>query len=142
MRCGRDIAEVMMLLIPEAWQNDPLMAQVRSRGNSSSSHCMRCTHGGGVHMSFSPEPVRWMEGGREGGSWSNRVHAFVCSHVRQCVHAHMRRSTPPSTLLSNSLCLFNCRPSCLQEKKDFYRFHSAMMEPWDGPALVTFTDGR
>jgi glutamate synthase (NADH) len=29
-----------------------------------------------------------------------------------------------------------------QEKKDFYRFHSAMMEPWDGPALVSFTDGR
>jgi glutamate synthase (NADH) len=29
-----------------------------------------------------------------------------------------------------------------QQKKDFYRFHSAMMEPWDGPALVSFTDGR
>ncbi len=23
-----------------------------------------------------------------------------------------------------------------QSKKDFYRFHSALMEPWDGPALV------
>src|ERR1022692_730028 len=23
----------------------------------------------------------------------------------------------------------------------FYRFHSAIMEPWDGPALITFTDG-
>jgi glutamate synthase (NADPH/NADH) len=30
----------------------------------------------------------------------------------------------------------------LQEKKDFYKFHSAIMEPWDGPALVAFTDGR
>ena len=29
-----------------------------------------------------------------------------------------------------------------KEKKDFYRFHSAIMEPWDGPALVSFTDGR
>ncbi len=28
-----------------------------------------------------------------------------------------------------------------QELRDFYRFHSAMMEPWDGPASVTFTDG-
>jgi hypothetical protein len=27
-RCGRDIPEVMMMLIPEAWQNDPLMPQV------------------------------------------------------------------------------------------------------------------
>ncbi|WIA23003.1 hypothetical protein OEZ85_001356 [Tetradesmus obliquus] len=54
-RCGRDIPEVMMMLIPEAWQNDALMPQ---------------------------------------------------------------------------------------EKKDFYRYHSSLMEPWDGPALVTFTDGR
>ncbi|GAX86014.1 hypothetical protein CEUSTIGMA_g13429.t1, partial [Chlamydomonas eustigma] len=52
---GREIPEVMMMLIPEAWQNDSLMSQ---------------------------------------------------------------------------------------EKKDFYMFHSAIMEPWDGPALISFTDGR
>ncbi|KAL4421584.1 hypothetical protein ABPG75_010875, partial [Micractinium tetrahymenae] len=55
VRTGRDIAQAVMLMIPEAWQNDKLMAQ---------------------------------------------------------------------------------------EKKDFYKFHSAIMEPWDGPALVAFTDGR
>ena len=27
-------------------------------------------------------------------------------------------------------------------KKDFYRWASCTMEPWDGPALVTFSDGR
>ena len=27
-------------------------------------------------------------------------------------------------------------------RKDFYRFHASLMEPWDGPACVTFTDGR
>ncbi|SDJ51330.1 glutamate synthase (NADH) large subunit [Frankineae bacterium MT45] len=26
-------------------------------------------------------------------------------------------------------------------RRAFYRFHSAMMEPWDGPASVVFTDG-
>jgi glutamate synthase (NADPH/NADH) large chain len=26
-------------------------------------------------------------------------------------------------------------------RRDFYAFHSTMMEPWDGPACVTFTDG-
>ncbi|KRA37333.1 MULTISPECIES: glutamate synthase large subunit [unclassified Nocardioides] len=26
-------------------------------------------------------------------------------------------------------------------RRDFYRFHSTMMEPWDGPACVVFTDG-
>ncbi|KAK3285699.1 glutamate synthase [NADH] [Cymbomonas tetramitiformis] len=27
------------------------------------------------------------------------------------------------------------------ELRGFYEYHSALMEPWDGPALVTFTDG-
>lgn len=29
-----------------------------------------------------------------------------------------------------------------QSHRDFYAFHSSLMEPWDGPACVTFTDGR
>ncbi|MGX7680361.1 glutamate synthase large subunit [Jatrophihabitans sp. DSM 45814] len=28
-----------------------------------------------------------------------------------------------------------------QARRDFYAFHAALMEPWDGPACVTFTDG-
>jgi glutamate synthase (ferredoxin) len=28
------------------------------------------------------------------------------------------------------------------EKKAFYEYHSTVMEPWDGPASVAFTDGR
>jgi glutamate synthase (NADPH/NADH) len=28
------------------------------------------------------------------------------------------------------------------EKKALYEFFSALMEPWDGPALISFTDGR
>lgn len=28
-----------------------------------------------------------------------------------------------------------------EQRRDFYRFHSTMMEPWDGPACVVFTDG-
>ena len=31
--------------------------------------------------------------------------------------------------------------SMSQEKKDFYEFHSCIMEPWDGPASIAFTDG-
>jgi glutamate synthase (NADPH/NADH) large chain len=26
-------------------------------------------------------------------------------------------------------------------KRDFYRFHASVMEPWDGPASIAFTDG-
>jgi len=29
-----------------------------------------------------------------------------------------------------------------QEKRDFYEYHSCMMEPWDGPASIGFTDGK
>ena len=29
-----------------------------------------------------------------------------------------------------------------QVKKDFYQYHSCLMEPWDGPASVAFTDGK
>ena len=55
VRSGRDLPEAMMMMIPEAWQNDALMSR---------------------------------------------------------------------------------------EKKEFYRYNSCIMEPWDGPALVSFTDGR
>ena len=29
-----------------------------------------------------------------------------------------------------------------QQKKAFYQFSSSMIEPWDGPASIVFTDGR
>jgi len=29
-----------------------------------------------------------------------------------------------------------------QQKKDFYEYNSALMEPWDGPASIVFTDGH
>jgi glutamate synthase (NADPH/NADH) large chain len=29
-----------------------------------------------------------------------------------------------------------------REKKDFYEYHANLMEPWDGPASITFTDGK
>ncbi len=29
-----------------------------------------------------------------------------------------------------------------QERKDFYHYYATMMEPWDGPAAILFTDGE
>ena len=29
-----------------------------------------------------------------------------------------------------------------EQRRAFYEYHAAMMEPWDGPAAVAFTDGR
>ncbi len=28
-----------------------------------------------------------------------------------------------------------------QKKKDFYQYYATMMEPWDGPASIVFSDG-
>jgi glutamate synthase (ferredoxin) len=33
-------------------------------------------------------------------------------------------------------------PDMSQEKRAFYEFHASIMEPWDGPASIVFTDGR
>ena len=55
LRAGRSLPHVMMMLVPEAWQNDPLMPQ---------------------------------------------------------------------------------------HKREFYAYHACLVEPWDGPAALTFTDGR
>ena len=33
-------------------------------------------------------------------------------------------------------------PTIKKEKKDFYEYHSTLMEPWDGPAALVFTDGN
>jgi glutamate synthase (NADPH) large chain len=29
-----------------------------------------------------------------------------------------------------------------EQRRSFYEYHAAMMEPWDGPAAIAFTDGR
>ncbi|MFI3319192.1 MAG: glutamate synthase large subunit [Rikenellaceae bacterium] len=37
---------------------------------------------------------------------------------------------------------FNDKNPISQELKDFYEYHSILMEPWDGPAALLFSDGR
>ena len=37
---------------------------------------------------------------------------------------------------------WDAHPHMEDYKKAFYEFHATMMEPWDGPASVVFTDGR
>ena len=29
-----------------------------------------------------------------------------------------------------------------EDKRAFYEYHSCLMEPWDGPASIAFTDGK
>jgi len=49
--------------------------------------------------------------------------------------------------LPHSLCMmipesYNDKNPIPQSLKDFYEYHSTIMEPWDGPASMVFTDGR
>ena len=67
--------------------------------------------------------------------------------------------TPPaSTTRSNSWCTggyslahammmmipeaWAGNPLMDEERRAFYEYHAALMEPWDGPAAIAFTDGR
>jgi glutamate synthase domain-containing protein 2/glutamate synthase domain-containing protein 1/glutamate synthase domain-containing protein 3 len=33
-------------------------------------------------------------------------------------------------------------PTMPEDKRAFYEYHASLMEPWDGPAAIAFTDGR
>jgi glutamate synthase domain-containing protein 2/glutamate synthase domain-containing protein 1/glutamate synthase domain-containing protein 3 len=37
---------------------------------------------------------------------------------------------------------WSSNPNMSPEKRAFYEYHCSLMEPWDGPASVSFTDGR
>jgi glutamate synthase (NADPH/NADH) large chain len=37
---------------------------------------------------------------------------------------------------------WNGNPLMNEERRAFYEYHAALMEPWDGPAAIAFTDGR
>ena len=37
---------------------------------------------------------------------------------------------------------WNNNPFMSDERRAFYEYHAALMEPWDGPAAIAFTDGR
>ncbi|MDP6407724.1 MAG: glutamate synthase large subunit [Alphaproteobacteria bacterium] len=37
---------------------------------------------------------------------------------------------------------WNDNPLMDEDRRAFYEYHAALMEPWDGPAAIAFTDGR
>ena len=51
------------------------------------------------------------------------------------------RSLPHSVLMMIPEAWEN-HATMSQSRRDFYAFHSSIMEPWDGPACITFTDGK
>ena len=54
---------------------------------------------------------------------------------------HTGRSLPQCLMMMIPEAFEN-HESMSQERRNFYDFHSSLMEPWDGPAMVAATDGK
>ena len=72
-----------------------------------------------------------MPGGSDSASLDNAVE-FLLQSGRSL--AHVMAMLIPEAWSGN--------PDMDEEKRAFYEYHASLMEPWDGPAAVAFTDGR
>jgi glutamate synthase (NADPH) large chain len=68
--------------------------------------------------------------GSDSGKFDNVLELLVLAG-RSLPHAMMMMIPEP----------WSNHESMPQSRKDFYNFHGCLMEPWDGPAAVAFTDG-
>jgi len=68
--------------------------------------------------------------GSDSGMFDNAFELLVLAG-RSLPHAMMMMIPEP----------WSNHESMSQARKDFYEFHGCLMEPWDGPASVAFTDG-
>src|SRR5205085_5546020 len=71
------------------------------------------------------------EGGSDTATFDNVLELLVMSG-RSLPHAILMMIPEP----------WSSHETMTPEVKAFYEFHSAVMEPWDGPASIAFTDGR
>lgn len=70
-------------------------------------------------------------GGSDSGSLDNAVE-FLFQSGRSL--PHVMAMLIPEAWFGN--------PDMDEEKRAFYEYHASLMEPWDGPAAIAFTDGR
>ncbi|MFC1500892.1 glutamate synthase large subunit [Elusimicrobiota bacterium] len=71
-----------------------------------------------------------MEGGSDSAVFDNTYELLVSSG-RSVEHAMMMMIPEP----------FGTKYHISTDKRGFYEFHAAFMEPWDGPAAIAYTDG-
>ena len=72
-----------------------------------------------------------MPGGSDSASLDNAVE-FLYQSGRSLPHV-MAMLIPEA---------WSGNPDMDEEKRAFYEYHASLMEPWDGPAAIAFTDGR
>jgi glutamate synthase (NADPH) large chain len=71
------------------------------------------------------------ESGSDSAMFDNALELLVLSG-RSLPHAIMMMIPEP----------WSGDPTMTPDKRAFYEYHSCLMEPWDGPASIAFTDGR
>ncbi len=84
-------------------------------------------HGEGIDKLY---PVI-MPDGSDSGSLDNAVE-FLYQSGRSLPHV-MAMLIPEA---------WSGNPDMDEDKRAFYEYHASLMEPWDGPAAIAFTDGR
>jgi glutamate synthase (NADPH/NADH) len=72
------------------------------------------------------------EGGSDSAAFDNVLELLVVNGVL----------TLPEAVMVMIPEAWQNNPSMEPEKKEFYQWAATLMEPWDGPALFTFSDGR
>jgi len=72
-----------------------------------------------------------MPGGSDSASLDNAVE-FLFQSGREL--PHVMAMMIPEAWAGN--------PDMDEDKRAFYEYHASLMEPWDGPAAIAFTDGR
>src|SRR5947207_5752260 len=70
-------------------------------------------------------------GGSDSANFDNAVELLTMSGRSI---PHVMAMLIPEALAGN--------PNIKPEKKAFYEYHASLMEPWDGPAAIAFTDGK
>ena len=100
----------------------------RSRGTSTGCGRARATSAPPTTSSTTPS---WIESGSDSAMLDNALE-FVVHGGRDVRHA-LSMLMPPAWEGNRELP---------QEVRDFYRYHSGLVEPWDGPAGLVFTDGH
>ncbi len=85
---------------------------------------------------FSPEELEWIKPIADpSGSDSanlNRIAEFL----------YLAGRPLPQVMMMLIPEAWQGNPLMPKEKRAFYEYHSALMEPWDGPAAICFTDGK
>jgi glutamate synthase domain-containing protein 2/glutamate synthase domain-containing protein 1/glutamate synthase domain-containing protein 3 len=71
------------------------------------------------------------ESGSDSSKFDNALELLVCSG----------RSLPHAVMMMIPEA-WQKHESMSEAKRAFYEYHSCLMEPWDGPASIAFTDGR